>query len=69
MENFYVKNGFTVFYIPKNGPLISNLTKTLKGISKMNELLLNKSPIRAAQKKQRGRQFVMPGIRGHSNNT
>jgi hypothetical protein len=28
----------------------------------MNELLLNKSPIRAAQNKQRGRQFDMPSI-------
>jgi len=38
------------FYVPKNGLLITNLTKTLKGISEMNELLLNKIPIRAAQK-------------------
>ncbi len=48
---------------------MTNLTKTLKGISKMNELLLNKSPIQAAQKKQRdcmrpaGRQFDMPALK------
>jgi hypothetical protein len=36
----------------------------------MNELLLNKSPIRAAQNKQRcrirhaGSQFDMPGLKG-----
>jgi len=28
----------------------------------MNELLLNKSPIRAAQNKERGRQFNMPDL-------
>jgi len=28
----------------------------------MNELLLNKSPIWAAQNKQRGRQFDMPAL-------
>jgi len=30
----------------------------------MNELLQNKSPICAAQNKQRGRQFDMPDLRG-----
>ncbi len=29
----------------------------------MNEFLLNKSPIRAAQNKQRGRQFDMPDLK------
>ncbi len=28
----------------------------------MNQLLLNNSPIRAAQNKQRGRQFDMPDL-------
>jgi hypothetical protein len=50
LQNFDVKNEFTVFFVPKNGLLITNLTKTLKGIIKMNELFLNKSPIQAAQK-------------------
>jgi len=30
----------------------------------MNELLLNKSHIRAAQNKQSGRQFDVPGLKG-----
>ncbi len=65
-----VKNDSAVFLVPKNVLLNTNLSLKLEEISKINQLLLNKSPNRASQNKQRGRmrpagrQFDMPALNG-----
>ncbi len=51
-----------MFLVPENGFLNTNLSLKLEKISKMNELLLYKSPVWAAQNKERGHQFDMPAL-------